>query len=156
MDMINLREAPMVDKPAEGATLFALNPDGTINRIKADGIGGGKIAKLRVVTDEGTESAISLQNLRDGVATLANSAQTIVCDNMTYEEAKAVILAGEKLDAMLEVMTNVYATPKIFGGNGLQTLSNDDTRESIGWLFNIFGSYVIVSWTVDGIMMQES
>lgn len=146
----------MVDKPAEGATLFALNPDGTINRIKADGIGGGKIAKLRVVTDEGTESAISLQNLRDGVATLANSAQTIVCDNMTYEEAKAVILAGEKLDAMLEVMTNVYATPKIFGGNGLQTLSNDDTRESIGWLFNIFGSYVIVSWTVDGIMMQES
>lgn len=103
MDMINLREAPMVDKPEDGATLFALNEDGTINRIKADGIGGGKIAKLHAVTDESTEPAPSLQNLKDGVSTASNMSYAATCDNMTYEEAVEVIQSGEPLGIYLTV-----------------------------------------------------
>lgn len=39
-NLINLREAELVDKPVEGATLFCLNPDGTINRVSAANVGG--------------------------------------------------------------------------------------------------------------------
>lgn len=123
MDMINLREAPLVDKPEDGATLFALNPDGTINRIKADGVGGGKIAKLRVVVPEGTESAISLQNLRDGVMTaMASAAYTATCDNMTYEEAVEVIQSGEPLGVYITVADDNFFvsdySASVLYGNG--------------------------------------
>lgn len=40
LNLINLREAELVETPMEGATLFCLNPDGSINRISAENVGG--------------------------------------------------------------------------------------------------------------------
>lgn len=146
----------MVDKPVEGATLFALNPDGSVNRIKADGVGGGKVAKL--VMDMGNASGVSLQNVMSGVQTLANDSPityAVTCENMTFEEAKAIVLAGDKLDAMLMVVDNVYFLPITFGANNLTTLAAENPQpESVGWLFFIFGSLLTVSWTADGITAQ--
>lgn len=156
MNQINLREAPMVDKPVEGATLFALNPDGSVNRIKADGVGGGKVAKL--VMDMGDAGGVSLQNVMSGVQTLANGNPTtyaVTCDNMTFEEAKAIVLAGDKLDATLLYTDGVYFLPALFGANNLTTFADESSQpESVGWLFFMPGSYLMVSWTADGITAQ--
>lgn len=124
MNQINLREAPLVDKPEDGATLFALNQDGTINRIKADGVGGGKVAKMTTNMSsyfgESNVSLMSLQNRNGGVSTLSNvnnNVKTIIatCENMTFAEAVEIIKAGNKLDVMLTydvdgMGTGAYAT----------------------------------------------
>lgn len=152
MDMINLREAPMVDKPEDGATLFALNEDGTINRIKADGIGGGKIAKLHTVTDESTESALSLQNLKDGGSTTRSMSMiyTATCDNMTYEEAVEVIQSGEPLGIYFtasqdgQVMTD-YSASCWYTGSFIMILFVAIMAElSTTWY-----------WTADGISTAQ-
>ena len=39
LNLINLSEAELVDNPVKGATLFCLNPDGTINRVSAANVG---------------------------------------------------------------------------------------------------------------------
>lgn len=109
---IELRNAEIVDKPAEGAMLFCLNPDGTVNRVKADGVGGGKCAKIVVDTSAMASEAapsslmsrMSGKSADAGVSTVATEETTetpCICDNMTFEEAKAILLAGEKLDAVL-------------------------------------------------------
>lgn len=161
MNQINLREAPMVDKPAEGATLFALNPDGSVNRISAANVGGGKIAKL--VLDMGNANGVSLQNVMSGVQTLASDGNeedssttfTVTCDNMTFDEAKAIVLAGDKLDAMLYVGHDIYLLPIIFGAQNLMTLASEGSQtESVGWVFLMLGVYLMVSWTADGITAQ--
>lgn len=150
MSMINLREAPLVDKPEDGATLFALNPDGTINRISAENVGGSKVAKIRMATEEGEN--LSLQNLTSGAATLAaedgaraGSSTTFpcVCDNMTYEEAAAIVKAGDKLDATLEVEGIIYAVGAQF----------NSAPATVMLFFELMGMSVIVYWTADGITM---
>ena len=52
LNLINLSEAELVDKPVEGATLFCLNPDGTINRVSAANIGGGGNTAVINITKE--------------------------------------------------------------------------------------------------------
>lgn len=169
--MINLREVPMVDKPQEGATLFALNVDGSIDRIKADGVGGGKVAKI--VADmspfDGSSgvSALSLQNARDGVSTLATESITTVtatCKNMSFEEACEIVKAGEKLDIIVTgdlsmMMPGMVATGYAIGvaytsgnsGNGEATEA--PTPENIRFVtYDVwYGDPIQWQWTADGI-----
>lgn len=49
MNLINLKDAPLVEKAEEGATLFTLNPDGTINRISAENVGGSGSGSPRFI-----------------------------------------------------------------------------------------------------------
>lgn len=165
MDMINLREAPLVDKPEDGATLFALNVDGTVNRIKADGVGGGgKVAVIKVGL--GMESAAS--PAAEGIAQQSQSF-SCTCDTMTFEEAKAIVLAGEKLDAI--VMTDgrelgqnsivlMYTASAVYEKSEVIPSATDtaSTNESIYiYVISIMTENMIkmeVNWNVNGITVR--
>lgn len=164
MDMINLREAPIVDKAEEGATLFALNPDGTINRISAEnvgGSGGGKVAKMTVDLSPifGEESSsLSLQSLGSGASTRAGFTTTLTatCENMTLDEAYNILDAGEKLDILVTGDTTAYNMGKMTGcafgyyygiGNGEKTIgfvtNSVEHDNNYSW-----------TWTADGITTE--
>lgn len=103
MDMINLREAPLVDKPEDGATLFALNVDGTVNRIKADGVGGGSSpSPFLVVPVPGDTS------LKD---------ETIVIENfpLTYDEMKDAVESHKILSIIMVISKSNQVVPSPSG-----------------------------------------
>lgn len=89
MNLINLKDAPLVEKAAEGSTLFVLNPDGSVNRISAENVGGtpmaGAVFELHLTLDT------------------SNMYNPILNEkSLTYEEAKN-ILSKDK------ARLNVYA-----------------------------------------------
>lgn len=86
MDMINLREAPIVDKAEEGATLFVLNTDGSINRISAENVGGsgGNSPILTIKIDGTVNQAIDI--------------------GYTYAELREAITNGDIVEARLVIL----------------------------------------------------
>lgn len=164
----------MVDKPVEGATLFALNTDGSINRIKADGVGGGKVAKivadLTPLGGGSGVSSLSLQNARDGVSTRAGvntMTITATCENMSFEEACEIVKAGEKLDIIVTcdlsmmmpgmVMTGYAIIVAYMPGNSEnEKAAKASTPETIGFTTNIstMGDFTNWNWTADGITTE--
>lgn len=96
MSLINLREAELVETPAEGATLFCLNPDGTVNRVSAANVGGSGGIKTAIIKDSGYDNAIA------GVQSAISSTPeyTYECINMTFEEAYQLMASGDPLQVL--------------------------------------------------------
>lgn len=92
--LINLREAELVETPAEGATLFCLNPDGTINRVSAANVGGSGGIKTAIIKDSNYDNALA------GVQSAVAEAVTYECINMTFEEAYQLMASGEPLQVL--------------------------------------------------------
>lgn len=173
MNLIDLKQAPIVDKAQEGATLFALNTDGTVERISAENVGGSgaKIAKMTADMSAlygNQESAVSLQNLKDGVSTLSSSGSTTftaTCDNMTFEEAVAIIKSGEKLDIMMSGDLSAVSEGMTVTGyallvayqpaatGGVEKVQATATPEKIGFLTMEYGGNITFfwEWSADGI-----
>lgn len=181
MDMINLREAPMVDKPEDGAALFALNPDGTINRIKADGVCCGKIAVIKMDMSSIANATSLLADIQShnvaniGINAVASdgneedsgtSEVPCTCENMTFEDAKALILGGEALNAVLSFSeadneetngTIFHISPLITAYRPAENADSkvtqaEPTPESIAIMINVFNSMIYVDWTAEGII----
>lgn len=114
-NLINLREAELVETPAEGATLFCLNPDGTINRVSAANVGGSGGIKTAIIKDSNYDNALA------GVqgATSAAPAVTYECINMTFDEAYQLMASGEPLQVVgmvgIEGAVNVGGMTMFFG-----------------------------------------
>lgn len=164
MNLIDLKQAPIVDKAQEGATLFALNTDGTVERISAENVGGSgaKIAKMTADMSAlygDQASAVSLQNLKDGVSTLASSSSTTLtatCDNMTFEEAVAIIKSGEKLDIMMSGDMSVLSegtTVTVYALLVVYLPATTGDVERIGFLTVDFSESAAYfwEWSADGI-----
>lgn len=173
MEMINLREAPLVDKPEDGATLFALNQDGSINRIKADGVGGSKIHYIDIdFSSLGGE--VSPESLSTMKARISSPSPNLLCtcDTLTYEEAKAAILAGEHLNLVARGQIildeqNVWAEViPIVSMNitrqGVSVKDGDDAEDqateaiTLAGICNTFQSILPIKWTKDGACLVLS
>lgn len=198
MNLINLREAPIVDKAREGATLFALNTDGTVERISTDNV-GGKVAIIKVnmsgtgantvplmtrlagesmTADTGVETPeAGVESLEAGMETLEAGVEsleagveavdavaeprgsaaeyTCTCDNMTFEEARAILLAGGKLDAVITAEVDGYVASGYAIGAAYTPM--EDTQPEMIELFSRplgDGADVTTVWTADGIVVE--
>lgn len=118
MSLINLRETELVETPAEGATLFCLNPDGTVNRVSAANVGGSGGIKTAIIKDSGYDNAIA------GVQSSGYSTReyTYECINMTFEEVYQLMASGEPLQVLGMVTkdggTCAYGAP-VFTGTAM-------------------------------------
>ena len=129
MSLINLREAELVETPAEGATLFCLNPDGTVNRVSAANVGGSGGIKTAIIKDSGgIKTAIikdsGYDNAIAGVQSASSSTPeyTYECINMTFEEASQIMASGDPLQVLGMVTTDggtcAYGAP-VFAGTAM-------------------------------------
>lgn len=97
--------------------------DGAFKRVPGSNLGGGggiKTAMIHIDLDEGEPS--SLTKLSTGVSTLAGDSMdathvyTATCENMTFEEAKAILSAHQPLSVMMDaILYGFYACgPALF------------------------------------------
>lgn len=121
MNLIDLKQAPIVEKAQKGATLFALNTDGTVERISAENVGGGKTAVIKVdMSSISQASAVAVANLLNGIATVGDdSSATYVCsatcDTATFDEMKEIIQNGEKPNAVIGMDLSLFGSGMIYG-----------------------------------------
>ncbi|MBQ8615992.1 MAG: hypothetical protein IJ418_00635 [Clostridia bacterium] len=147
MSLINLRETELVETPAEGATLFCLNPDGTVNRVSAANVGGSGGIKTAIIKDSGYDNAIA------GVqsASYSTPENTYECINMTFEEAYQLMANGEPLQA-LGMFTGEGGTCGCSGALAVNITSVFETP-CIGmeWMVNELTLY----WTAAGLSTTQ-
>lgn len=93
-----LADAELLESVPDGATAF-IETEGVVKRVPGDGLGGGGIPTAIFRMDYTADSASTLA-AGDG-ARQAATIYTATCDNMTFDEAKAILLAGNPLDARL-------------------------------------------------------
>lgn len=142
MSLINLRETELVETPAEGATLFCLNPDGTINRVSAANVGGSGGIKTAIIKSSDYDDALA------GVQSAGAAAPEVTyeCTNMTFEEAYQTMASGEPLQLL-----------GMISGEGAMTMSG-----MMGFAGNMMGVPCIVVglniatlyWTADGLSTE--
>lgn len=106
-----LSEVPSLEEVPDGANAI-IEVDGEIKRVPGDGLGGGATIPTAIIRIDASslmgdnEVSPSSINLASGVMPLATDTRTTTiytgtCDNMTYDEAKAILQAGNPLDARI-------------------------------------------------------
>lgn len=119
LNFTKLADAPVLDEVPDGAKVYA-EVDGKVYRVAGDNLGGGvPTAILKLVTDAADEASVQ-SLLSGGAATVsagdnarAASASTIytaTCDNMTFDEVKAIFLAGGQVNARLQLFSDEQGT----------------------------------------------
>lgn len=168
-----LGDVELLDTVPENANAF-IEADGEIRRVPGSNLGGGggiPTAILHMTYDTGTASAVSLADLASGTATLAagdnarSSAATIytaTCDNMTFAEARDLLLAGEAFDARLVI----DATGMIGEGTTLiesaaaasTGIIGKDGTYCVGMTFScqLLGDNFAFYWLEDGTITTDS
>lgn len=141
-NLINLREAELVETPAEGATLFCLNPDGTVNRVSAANVGGSGGIKTAIIKDSGYDNAIA------GVQSAATAPEyTYECTNMTFEEAYQLMASGEPLQVL-----GMFTTEGATNVTGAAFLGTPMGVPCITMMFAAASTTIaLLYWTADGL-----
>lgn len=139
MNLVELTAAEIVETPKEGAMLFCLNPDGSVNRVSAEKVGGGAV-KTAVIKDS------KYDNVAAGVQTASAAAVeiTYACENMTFDEAYAAVLGGTLTVVMKLAMSDTAVMQAIAVGVAAGVSA---TIPCIG-MMNEMGT---LYWSADGI-----
>lgn len=86
LNFTKLADAPILEKVPDGAKVYA-EVDGKVYRVAGDNLGGGIKTALFFVPSE-----------QEGAERYYTT-----CQNMTYDEAKAMLMAGEPFTAILHL-----------------------------------------------------
>lgn len=147
MELIELSKAEIVETPAEGATLFCLNPDGTVNRVSAANVGGNASSggiKTAIIKDSKYDQMLA------GVQSYGSDAPEVTysCINMTFEEAYETLASGEPMQVHLMLADNI-------------AINTDGIICFAGTVINNVPSIIIEAngvstlfWTADGISTE--
>lgn len=92
-----LADAELLESVPDGATAF-IETEGVVKRVPGDGLGGGGIPTAIFRMDPIADSA---STFAAGDGARIAPIYTATCDNMTFDEAKAILLAGNPLDVRL-------------------------------------------------------
>ena len=96
-DFQKLADVELLEQVPDGASAFVA-VDGDVKRVPGSGLGGGGVATaiLRLSSESNASTkAVMLK------VTLPANKLPITCDNYTYEQARAVLTAGDPFTAML-------------------------------------------------------
>ena len=102
-DFQKLADVELLEEVPDGASAFVA-VDGTVKRVPGSGLGGGggiATAILRLAS----ESNASTNTVTRASAIHVNKLP-ITCDNYTYEQARAVLAAGDPFTAMIFMSQN--------------------------------------------------
>ena len=142
-DFQKLADVELLEEVPDGASAFVA-VDGVVKRVPGSGLGGGGVATaiLRFTS----ESNASTNAVTMG-ATIPINKLPITCDNYTYEQARAVLGAGNPLTAMIFMSEN-----NMSGWASCSQIVFSDNYISI--MFTI-GDGLTTYWNADGFFDRE-
>lgn len=102
-DFQKLADVELLEEVPDGASAFVA-VDGTVKRVPGSGLGGGGGIATAILRF-GIESNVSTNAVTRAVHRPVNKLP-ITCDNYTYEQARAVLEAGNPLTSMIFTSEN--------------------------------------------------
>ena len=143
-DFQKLADVELLEEVPDGASAFVA-VDGTVKRVPGSGLGGGGGIATAILRF-GSESNAST-NTATMAATVPVNKLPITCDNYTYEQARAVLEAGNPLTAMIFMSQNnmsgwLSCSPIAFSDNYISMMS-------------IGSDGLTVYWNADGFFDRE-
>lgn len=141
-DFQKLADVELLEEVPDGASAFVA-VDGTVKRVPGSGLGGGGGIATAILRFD-TESNAST-NAATMAATIPVNKLPITCDNYTYEQARAVLEAGNPLTAMIFMSQNnmsgwLSCSPIAFSDNYIMFINSDG---------------LTVYWNADGFFDRE-
>lgn len=143
-DFQKLADVELLQEVPDGASAFVA-VGGTVKRVPGSGLGGGGGIATAILRF-GSESNASTNAATMGVATPVNELP-ITCDNYTYEQARAVLEAGNPLTAMIFVSQN-----NMSGWMSCSQIAFSDNY--ISMMFTT-GDGLTAYWNADGFFDRE-
>ena len=134
-DFQKLADVELLEEVPDGASAFVA-VDGTVKRVPGSGLGGGG----------GIATAILRSDSESNASTPVNKLP-ITCDNYTYEQARAVLGAGNPLTAMIFASQN-----NMSGWLSCSQIAFSDNYISMMFI-NSDG--MTVYWNADGFFDRE-
>lgn len=143
LNFTKLADAPMLETVPDGATAYA-EVDGKVYRVPGDSLGGGG----------GIKTAIVQLNMVQETSSDSSMQYTGTCQNMTFDEAKAILMDGQPLAIMLlmdigPLMGADTEMPASWYADGCTYMSNDVAKTTS--MLSDGGSSVI-----EGILIQHT
>lgn len=138
-----LADVELLEEVPDGASAFVA-VDGVVKRVPGSGLGGGGVATaiLRLTS----ESNASTNAVTMGAAIPVNKLP-ITCDNYTYEQARAVLGAGNPLTAMIFMSKNNMS--------GWTSCSQIAFSDNYIFMTFITGDGQTIYWNADGFFDRE-
>lgn len=122
---------------------------GDIKRVPGSNLGGGGIPTAILKMDMGGSDGKSVASLRESRASA--EIYTATCDNMTFAEVKALMLAGGLVSAFL---CSTFASGNHRGSASAGAMfgsymSEQGVKEGITFAFQMFGAEIYFYWYPD-------
>ena len=143
-DFQKLADVELLEEVPDGASAFVA-VDGTVKRVPGSGLGGGggiATAILRFASESNAST-----NAVTMAASIPVNKLPITCDNYTYEQARAVLEAGNPLAAMIFMSEGNRS-----GWASCSSVALSDNY--IAMLSNI-GDGLSIYWNADGFFDRE-
>lgn len=143
-DFQKLADVELLQEVPDGASAFVA-VDGTVKRVPGSGLGGGggiATAILRFGSESNTST-----NAVTMVATMPVNKLPITCDNYTYEQARAVLTAGDPFTAMIFMSENNM--------QGWASCSQIAFSNNCISMMFITGDGLTIYWNSDGFFDRE-
>lgn len=142
-DFQKLADVELLEEVPDGASAFVA-VDGVVKRVPGSGLGGGGVATAILRMD--SESDASAKAVTRAASIPVNKLP-ITCDNYTYEQARAVLEAGNPLTAMIFVSQN-----NMTGWTSCSQIAFSDNCIS---MFFIANGELAIYWNADGFFDRE-
>lgn len=142
-DFQKLADVELLEEVPDGASAFVA-VDGTVKRVPGSGLGGGggvATAILRIAS----ESNASTKAVTRAVIHPVNK-MPITCDNYTYEQARAVLGAGNPLTVMIFIFTSEN---NMSGWMSCSRIAFSDNYISMTFIVDN-GNELTIYWNADG------
>lgn len=143
-DFQKLADVELLEEVPDGASAFVA-VDGVVKRVPGSGLGGGGVATAILRFD--SESNASTNTATMGETRPVVNELPITCDNYTYEQARAVLEAGNPLTAMIFMSKN-----NMSGWTSCQQIAFSDNY--ISMMFTT-GDGLTAYWNADGFFDRE-
>lgn len=146
MDFIKLSEVEALDSVPENANAL-VEVDGAVKRVPGSGLGGSGGIPTAIIKSSNYDETAS------GISTAAGLAVTYSCTNMTYDDAVAILAAGEPLNALLLCVTEgttIVPMSIMVGAGKIALLGSVLTKNEGETLVMCFGA----TWTADDITVE--
>lgn len=143
-DFQKLADVELLEEVPDGASAFVA-VDGTVKRVPGSGLGGGGGIATAILRFDSESNAST--NAVTMAATVPVNKLPITCDNYTYEQARAVLEAGNPLTSII-----FMSKSNMTGWMSSSTIAFSDNY--IAMEFNT-GDGLTVYWNADGFFDRK-